>query len=111
MHPILETYKKTIADICKSLRIKRMYVFGSMATNLHNNGSDIDLLISFEDDLSPEEYSENYFTLHHKLRELLKKEIDIITEKSLSSPYFINTINKQKLLLYESLNKKESAQY
>tara|TARA_R110000772_G_scaffold155153_1_gene266233 strand:+ start:327 stop:635 length:309 start_codon:yes stop_codon:yes gene_type:complete len=101
MHPILKTYKRAITDICKSLRIKRMYVFGSMATNAYTNSSDIDLLISFEDDITAEEYSDNYFILHHKLRELLKKEIDIITERSLSNTHFINKINNEKLLIYE----------
>jgi|SRR5690606_19073445 len=101
MHPILNTYKKNIVAICKSLRIKQMYVFGSMAKNSYDNSSDIDLLISFEDDITNEEYSENYFTLHHKLRELLKKEIDIVTERSLSNPYFIKKINNEKLLIYE----------
>lgn len=101
MHPILKTYKNSISEICKSLRIKRMYVFGSISKNTYNDESDIDLLISFEDDLSTEEYSENYFTLHHKLRELLKREVDIITERSLSNPYFIKKIENEKLLIYE----------
>lgn len=100
MHPILETYKKAIADICKTLRIKRMYVFGSATKNTFNDTSDIDLLISFEDDISTEEYSDNYFILHQKLRDLLKREIDIITEKSLSNPYFIKKIDAEKLLIY-----------
>ncbi|WP_280956334.1 nucleotidyltransferase family protein [Aequorivita sublithincola] len=87
--------------MCKSLRIKRMYMFGSMAKNTYTNDSDIDLLISFEDNISAEEYSENYFSLHHKLRELLKREIEIVTERSLSNPYFIKKVNNEKLLIYE----------
>ncbi len=101
MNPIFIKYKKAISEICKTLQIKRMYVFGSMARNTGDFSSDIDLLISFEDNISNEEYSENYFTLHHKLRELLNREIDIITERSLSNPYFIKTIDKEKLLIYE----------
>ena len=100
MHPILEIYKKAIADICKTLRIKRMYVFGSTTKNTFTESSDIDLLISFEDDISTEEYSDNYFILHQKLRDLFKREIDITTEKSLSNPYFIKKIDNEKLLIY-----------
>lgn len=102
MHPILETYKKTIADICKSLRIKRMYAFGSLTKNSFNDSSDIDLLISFEDNISNEEYSDNYFLLHQKLQDLLKRKIDIITENSLTNPYFIKKIDDEKLLIYEN---------
>jgi len=102
MHPILETYKKRIAVICKSLQIKRMYVFESMTKNSFGDSSDIDLLISFEDTLSTEEYSENYFVLHQKLRGLLKMDIDILTERSLTNPYFIKKIDEEKLVIYES---------
>jgi predicted nucleotidyltransferase len=101
MPPILKTYKNAIAEICKSLGIKRMHVFGSMARNNYNSESDIDFLISFEDGLSTEEYSENYFTLHRKLRKLLKREVDIITERSLSNPYFIGKIENDRLLVFE----------
>lgn len=101
MYSTLETYKKTIAEICKSLRVKQMYVFGSLTKNSFYDSSDIDFLISFDDNISIEEYSENYFTLHHILRELLQREVDITTERSLSNPYFIKRINNEKLLIYE----------
>src|SRR5690606_38515874 len=101
MHPILNTYKKNIVAICKSLRIKQMYVFGSMAKNSYDNSSDIDLLISFEDDITNEEYSENYFTLHHKLRELINKDSDSVTVRILTSRYYSKKRNNENLLMYE----------
>ena len=79
-----------------------MNVFGSAVSGDFNEDSDIDMLISFSDNLSVEEYTENYFTLHYKLRELFNREIDIVTERSLSNPYFIKSINKTKSLIYEA---------
>jgi predicted nucleotidyltransferase len=103
MQPILEKRKEELKNICKELKIRRLYTFGSAATaDEFNENSDIDFLISFDDSILPEEYTENYFQLQYKLRELFDRKIDVITERSLSNPYFIESINKNKVLIYEA---------
>lgn len=103
MQPILEKRKVELESICKSLKIRRLYAFGSaVTTDRFIENSDIDFLISFEDSILPEEYSENYFQLQYKLRELFNRKIDVITERSLSNPYFIESVNKNKVLIYEA---------
>lgn len=103
MQLIIEQRKEELKDLCKKLKIKRLYVFGSSATsNKFKENSDIDFLISFDDGISPEEYSENYFQLRYRLKELFNREIDVITERSLSNPYFIESINMNKVLIYEA---------
>ena len=62
-------------------------------------------MISFVDNLSVEEYTNNYFELQYRLRDLLKREIDLVTERTLSNPYFIESINESKELIYEAWNK------
>ena len=103
MQQIIEKRKDELKEICKELKIKKLYAYGSAVTsdNFREN-SDIDFLITFEDNISPEEYSENYFQLQYKLRELFDRDIDVITERSLSNPYFIDSVNKNKVLIYES---------
>ena len=76
-----------------------MYVFGSASTEEYSVNSDIDLLISFKD-ISFEKYTDNYFELHEQLELLLKKKVDLITERSLSNPYFIASLEKSKKLIY-----------
>jgi predicted nucleotidyltransferase len=76
-----------------------MYVFGSVCTDRFNDDSDIDILISFEN-LSVEEYTESYFELHYKLQELFGRKIDLLTERSLSNPYFIKGLEQTKQLVY-----------
>jgi uncharacterized protein len=102
MQPIIEKRKEDLKNICKALNIKRLYAFGSVVTDRFNENSDIDFLISFADNLSVEEYTNNYFSLHYKLRELFQREIDIVTERTLSNPYFIESIDETKQLLYEA---------
>jgi predicted nucleotidyltransferase len=98
----LKSKQKEIQKICKDLQIKRLYAFGSSVKDQLKEGSDLDFLISFSDDLSFEEYSDNFFSLHYRLRELFNREIDIITERSLSNPYLIESINETKELFYEA---------
>ncbi len=103
MQPIIENRKEEIKDLCRKLKIKKLYAFGSVVSkNTFTDNSDIDFLISFIDDISLDEYSETYFQLHYQLRELLNRDIDIVTERSLSNPYSIESINRSKALIYEA---------
>lgn len=102
MQKILQTKIEDIKNICQTLKIKRLYAFDSVVTGNFNKNSDLDFLLSFFDDLSIKEYTENYFTLHYKFRELFNRDVDIITERSLSNPYFIESIDESKELIYES---------
>lgn len=103
MQPIIEQRKEELKNICVRLKIRRLYAFGSaVSSDKFKENSDIDFLIAFDDSISPEEYSENYFRLQYKLRELFNREIDVITERSLSNPYFIESVNKNKVLIYEA---------
>jgi len=102
MQLIIEKRKEDLKRICQTLKIKRLYAFGSVVSDKFTDKSDIDFLISFSDNLSVDEYTNNYFSLHYKLRELFNREIDIVTERTLSNPYFIESINETKELIYEA---------
>jgi uncharacterized protein len=102
MQLIIENRKEDLKSLCQTLQIKRLYAFGSVVSDNFNEKSDIDFLISFADNLSIEEYTNNYFSLHYKLRELFNREIDIVMESTLSNPYFIESINETKKLIYEA---------
>jgi len=102
MQQLIEKRKNELIAICQALGIKRLYAFGSVVSEKFRDDSDIDFLISFSDNLTVDEYTKNYFTLQYKLRELFKREIDIVTERTLSNPYFIQSINESKQLIYEA---------
>ena len=102
MQQFVEKRKEDLKLICQALKIKSLYAFGSVVTDKFSDNSDIDFLISFDDNISVDEYTNNYFFLHYRLRELFKREIDIVTERTLSNPYFIESINETKELIYEA---------
>lgn len=85
--------------LCEKYDVKSMYLFGSATTEKFNDSSDIDILISFKE-IPHEKYTDNYFELHEILEKLFNRKIDLLTEKSLSNPYFIQSIEKTKQLVY-----------
>ena len=88
-----------LIKLCNTYKVKTMYVFGSVCTDKFSDNSDIDILISF-DNLTIEQYTDNYFELHYKLQELFGRKIDLLTERSLSNPYFIKGLEQTKQLVY-----------
>ena len=90
---------RELKKICETYDVRTMYIFGSACTDKFNNSSDIDILVSFKD-ISIEKYTDNYFELHYRLEELFGRKIDLLTENSLSNPYFIESIEETKQLLY-----------
>ncbi len=102
MQRILKNKQEELKAICRTLKVKRLFVFGSVVSGEFREDSDIDFLISFEDNISVDDYTNNYFALHYQLRKLFGREIDIVTERTLSNPYFIESINATKELIYEA---------
>jgi len=89
-----------MASICKSLNVQRLYVFGSVVTDDFSDSSDIDFLLAFPEEMTVEDYTDNYFKMHEEFGKLLQRDIDIVTERSLSNPYFIERLNQTKELVY-----------
>ncbi|NDV16918.1 nucleotidyltransferase domain-containing protein [Muricauda sp. TY007] len=99
MQGLIKDRLNDLKKLCQDYDVKTMYVFGSACTDKFNDKSDIDILISFKD-ISIDKYTDNYFRLHYKLEELFDRKIDLLTENSLSNPYFIESIEETKQLLY-----------
>ncbi len=46
------------------------------------------------------DYADAYFDLADKFENLFQRPVDLVTDKSSSNPFLINSINKTKTLLY-----------
>ena len=111
MIKLIESNMASIQSICRKNNVDRLYLFGSSTdTSVFGNESDIDILVSFRmEEISLEEYTESYFNLESEFGTLLKREIDITTERSLSNPYFIKELEQTKVLIfdYQKLNNEQ----
>jgi len=96
---LIENSKSKLQELCEQYDIKTMHVFGSATTKDFNDESDVDILISFKA-ISFEKYTDNFFELHEKLEKLFNRKVDLLTENSLKNPYFIESVEKTKQLLY-----------
>ena len=48
-----------------------------------------------------EDYAGNYFDFKFLLQDLVKRPVDLLEEKALKNPYFKESVNKQRQLIYE----------
>ena len=100
MNSILKNQLDTIRSLCERYRVKTLYVFGSVLPPNFDTYSDIDLLVDFLDQ-DALQYASNYFQFKFELEKLFNRKIDLLEERALKNPYFIENINQKKQLLYE----------
>ncbi len=102
MNSIVKDKIPQLVELCKKYRVVRMYLFGSAARDdFDEKTSDFDFLVTISEELAPEDRGENYFDLMYALDELFGREVDLLTEKQLTNPYLIESINRDKKLIYE----------
>ncbi|OFY94138.1 MAG: hypothetical protein A3K10_02850 [Bacteroidetes bacterium RIFCSPLOWO2_12_FULL_31_6] len=96
MQPKMEKIK----SLCYQFKVNKLYAFGSVCRDDFNINSDIDFIVSFTE-VPIYDYADYFFNLKENLEILLSRKVDLITEKSLENPYFVNVVNKTKTLIYE----------
>jgi predicted nucleotidyltransferase len=100
MNSVIEDNLEKIKEIFKAHRVQTAELFGSALRSDYNENSDVDLLVTFSDDIDLLDYSDNYFELKIELEDLLDRNVDIISAKALKNPVLINEINNSKRELY-----------
>lgn len=91
---------KLLKPIFQMHKVEKAYLFGSVTTANFTAQSDIDLLITFQENIDPLEKGELWWSLYDSLRLHFNREIDLVTESSLKNPYFIEEVNHTKQLIY-----------
>lgn len=99
MHRIINDNIDKIRTLCVNHNVKSLFAFGSVCTNKFNDSSDIDLLISFNS-MDYGDYADNYFLVADKFEKIFHRPVDLVTDKSLSNPFFIDSVNQTKILIY-----------
>jgi predicted nucleotidyltransferase len=95
----IDIHKEALFTLCDTYHADKLFVFGSAMTDKFSSTSDIDFLVKFKTfDLYL--YFDNYLILKEKLKELFNREIDLLEEQTLKNRILINSINKNKELIY-----------
>ena len=93
-----QTMTQLIADYFKTQPVLKAWIFGSYARGEQTPESDIDILI-----LPDKSQHFSLFTLsemYEDLKELLNREVDLITEGGLM-PFARESADRDKILIYE----------
>lgn len=98
---LIELNMDKIVALCKKYKVAKLWVFGSILTDRFNDNSDVDFSVTFDKKNIPLlDYADNYLDFLGELKSLLSRNIDLVTEDSLSNPYFIKSLNSTKQLIY-----------
>jgi len=104
MVALIENNIQAIKDVCKKYHVRSLYLVGSAAReNRFTAESDVDFLYRFrKEDIKEMDYADNYFDLLFELQDILKRKVDLVAEEKMKNPYLIESINKDKQIIYES---------
>ena len=94
----------TIRALCKKHHIKSFYLVGSAAKETRfTDESDVDFLYRFNEGDKDLDYADDFFDLMFELQDLLNRKVDLVSEEKMWNPYFIESINESKQIIYESV--------
>jgi uncharacterized protein len=102
MVPLFAQRQAEVEALCRRYHVRRLELFGSAASGQDRPGeSDLDFLVEF-DPLPPGAYADAYFGLLEGLHSLFGRPVDLIVASAIKNPYFRQSVEQTKTLLYAS---------
>jgi predicted nucleotidyltransferase len=86
--------------LCRKYEVRRLELFGSAARDQFDlERSDLDFLVEF---IPPgfRGASNRYFGLLEELERLFDRKIDLVSIKAIENPYFLQSVNRNRVLHY-----------
>ena len=99
MHPIIESRRAEIAELCRRYHVRRLEVFGSAADGSFDPArSDVDFLVELEP-LPPPAYADAWLGLYSALHRLFGR-IDLVSARAVNNPHLKASIESKRQTLY-----------
>jgi len=100
MIELLQKFRPQIEELCARHHVRRLELFGSAALGKFDSAtSDIDFLVEFQP-LDQGAYADHYFGLLEELETILGRKIDLVVIRAVKNPYFLESIERSRELLY-----------
>lgn len=100
MNAHVDRHRSDIEALCRRFHVRRLELFGSAASGQAVQGrSDYDFLVEFEP-LQAGTYADTYFGLLEALQALLDAPVDLVVTAAIRNPYFRQSVERAKALLY-----------
>lgn len=90
--------QEQIDEVCRRWQVRELAVFGSVLTDAFGSDSDIDLLVTFDDEAAWDLW--DLIDMRQELSELLGREVDLVEERSLRNPFRRRSILRSKRVIY-----------
>lgn len=91
-----------IREMAARHKVRSLALFGSAAAGDFVQGtSDLDFLVEFQA-MPVREYADHYFGLMEDLERLFRAPIDLVEARPLKNPYFRQSVEQTKRVLYEA---------
>ena len=96
----IEDQRAALEDPCRRFQVDRLELFGSaVGENFDRESSDLDFIVEF-DDLREGEHADMYFGLAEALKDLFRRDVDLVVLSAVKNPYFRESIERSRTLLY-----------
>ncbi|MDA8219652.1 MAG: nucleotidyltransferase domain-containing protein [Dehalococcoidales bacterium] len=96
----IELHRVELEALCRQFGVRKLELFGSAAAGeFRPETSDFDFLVEFERPEAPG-YADRYFGLLESLESTLGTPVDLVVTSAISNPYFRESANKTKELVY-----------
>ena len=100
MNAAVAHHKAELERFCRQFHVRRLELFGSAASDRYSPAqSDLDFLVEFTP-LPRGRYADTYFGLHEALERLFGRPVDLIVASAIKNPYFRQSVEETKVLLY-----------
>ena len=97
---LIEAKRPQLAELCRRHRVQRLELFGSaVGCRFDPDSSDFDFLVQFQP-MPPVEHGECYWELLEDLEKLLGRPIDLVELAPIRNPYFLQSIEATRVVLY-----------
>ena len=100
LREIIQKNKEQFLNLCKTHRIKSLFVFGSAANGHFKETSDVDLVVELSEK-DPLHRGELLMSLWDKLEKFFNRKVDLLTDNSIRNPYLREEIEKTKKIVYD----------
>jgi len=94
-----ENMIKIIAEYFKTQPVLKAWLFGSFARGEEHPDSDVDILIVLD---YTQPVGIEFFGMYEDLKELLGRNVDLVTERSLA-PFARASVEHERRLIYERI--------
>ena len=95
---LIESVRPEVAELCKSLGVARLDLFGSMATGRAGPDSDVDVLVEFID--GKYRLLGEYMDLKWGLERIFDRDGDVVVERAIKNPYFKQSVEVTRRNIY-----------